>query len=97
MATGISSYKKFRSEYRPVIYDYWEYDLRTQQLKFISSDPALPEGFNTMKHAALAEYGILQGYIDFYETRLGDKKITTVREWEKFLGLKRDIAKSFNG
>lgn len=83
-----SSYYKFRSEYHPVIRDYWEYDLKTQQLGFISSDPALPEGFSAMKHAASSEYGILQGYIDFYKTRLGDKKITTLGEWEKFVGLK---------
>lgn len=78
----------FRSEYRPVIRDYWEYDLSTQQLEFISCDPALPEGLSAMKHAVSAEYGILQGYIDFYRTRLGDKKITTLGEWEKFVGLK---------
>jgi hypothetical protein len=41
-----------------------------------------------MKHVASADYGILQGYIDFYKTRLGDKKITTLEEWENFVGLK---------
>ena len=76
---------KFQSKYCPVIRDYWEYDLKTQQLKFVSSDPDLPENFSTMKHVASAEYGILQGYIDFYRTRLGDKKITTLGEWEKFM------------
>lgn len=79
---------KFQSEYCPVIREYWEYDLVTHQLKFVSCDPALPESFSTMKHEASADYGILQGYIDFYRTRLGDKKITTLAEWERFIGLK---------
>lgn len=79
---------RFESKYRPVIRENWEYDLKTQQLKFISCDPALPQSFSAMKHVASAEYGILQGYIDFYRTRLGDKKVTTLAEWENFMGLK---------
>jgi hypothetical protein len=62
--------------------------MKTKQLKYISSEPALAESFSSMKHAASSEYGILQGYIDFYEARLGGKKITTLSEWEKFIGLK---------
>lgn len=83
-----SNYFRFQSEYRPVMFDSWEYDLKTQQLKFVSSDPDLPEGFSALKHVVSGEYGILQGYIDFYQTRLGDKKITTLEEWEKFMGVK---------
>lgn len=79
---------RFKSEYRPVIFDSWEYDLKTKQLKFESSYPDLPEGFSTMKHIVSGEYGILQGYVDFYRTRLGDKKITTLEEWEKFMWVK---------
>lgn len=79
---------KFQSEYRPAIRETWQYDLKTQQLKFVSSEPALPQSFSAMKHKVSAEYGILQGYIDFYSTRLGDKKITTLAEWEKFMELK---------
>ncbi len=77
---------RFQSKYSPAI-EYWEYDLKTRQLKFISCDPALPQSFTAMKHSASSEYAILQGYIDFYGTRLGDKKITTLEEWEKFMGL----------
>jgi hypothetical protein len=79
---------RFQSKYCPVIRENWEYDLKTKQLNFISCDPALPESFSTMKHVATAEYGILQGYINFYRMRLGDKKITSLGEWEKFMGLK---------
>jgi hypothetical protein len=79
---------KFQSEYCPVLRENWEYDLKTQQLKFVSCDPAIPESFSTMKHVVSADYGILQGYIDFYRTRLWDKKITTLAEWEKFMELK---------
>jgi hypothetical protein len=79
---------RFQSKYCPVIRENWEYDLKTQQFKFISCDPALPESFSTMKHVASSEYGILQGYIDFYRTRLGEKKINTLGEWENFMGLK---------
>jgi len=82
-----SSYR-FKSKYLPVIRENWEYDLKTQQIKFISCDPTLPQSFSTMKHVVSAEYGILQGYIDFYRTRLGDKKVTTLEEWENFMELK---------
>jgi hypothetical protein len=42
-----------------------------------------------MKHETSNEYGILQGFIDFYRERLGNKNkyITTLKEWEKFIGL----------
>lgn len=79
---------KFKSEYRPVMFDSWEYDLITKQLKYKSSYPDLTEGFSALKHVVSGEYGILQGYIDFYRTRLGNKKITTLEEWEKFMGVK---------
>ncbi len=78
----------FQSKYSPAIRENWEYDLKTQQLKFIACDPALPQSSSTMKHVASAEYGILQGYIDFYRTRLGDRKISTIEEWEKFMELR---------
>lgn len=77
-----------QSEYSPVIFDNWEYDLNTQKLQFVSCNPDLSESYSTMEHVESAEYGILQGYIDFYRIRLGDKKITTLKEWEKFIGLK---------
>ncbi len=82
------SWYRFQSKYSPAIRENWEYDLKTQQLKFLSCDPALPQSYGTIKHVASQEYGILQGYIDFYRTRLGDKKVTTLGEWEKFMGLK---------
>ena len=83
-----SVYYRFKSEYRPAFFDSWEYDLKTKQLKFKSSHPDLPEGFSTMKHVVSGEYGILQGYVDFYRTRLGNKKINTIEEWEKFMEVK---------
>jgi len=79
---------RFHSKFSPVIRDYWEYDLKTRQFKFASSLPDLPESFSTIVHAESEENGILQGYIDFYRARLGDKKVTTLEEWEKFMGLK---------
>lgn len=81
------NFNRFTSKYSPVIRENWEYDIKTQQLKFISCDPALPESFSTMKHSVSGEYGILQGYIDFYKMKLENKKITTLGEWEKFVGL----------
>ncbi len=82
-----SSYRIF-SKYSSTLRENWEYDLKTQQLKFISCNPALPQGFSTIKHKASADYGILQGYIDFYRMRLGDKTIATLGGWEKFVGLR---------
>lgn len=79
---------RFTSKYLPAVLEYWEYDLETQQLQFISCYPALPQTFGAMKRSASSEYGILQGYIDFYRMRLGDKKVTTLGEWEKFMELK---------
>ncbi len=83
------SFYRFQSKYSPVIRDYWEYDLKTRQFKFMSSYPALPKSFNTMKHVSSNEYGILQGYIDFYRTQIGNKKITTLAQWEKFMEVKK--------
>jgi|GEM_PF-3071424 len=74
-----------QSKFRPAVRDNWEYDLKTQQLEFISCDPGLPQGFSRMEQVASADFGILQGYIDFYRTRLGDKKVATLGEWEKFI------------
>lgn len=79
---------RFTSKYLPVVLEHWEYDLKTQRLQFTSSYPALPQTFGEMKHTSSSVYGILQGYIDFYRTRLGDKKVTTLEEWEKFMELK---------
>lgn len=79
---------RFTSKYLPAVLEYWEYDLETQQLQFTSYCPALPQTFGAMKRSASSEYGILQGYIDFYRIRLGDKKVTTLGEWEKFMELK---------
>ena len=79
---------KFQSKYRPAVLENWEYDLKTQQFEFVSCDPALPESCGAMKHTASAEYGILQGYIDFYRLRLGNQKVTTLGEWENLMELK---------
>lgn len=85
----IYSYKNnFQSSYSPVIREYWEYDLKTQQLTFVLCDPILPESFNMMKHDVSADFGILQGYIDFYRMQLVNIKITTLAEWERFIGQK---------
>lgn len=78
----------FQSKYRPVVRENWEYDLKTEQLKFVSCDPALSETLIPTEHTTSPEYGILQGYIDFYGTRLEDNKINTLDEWEKFMDLK---------
>ncbi len=80
-----SGFYGLQSKYRPVVRDNWEYDLKTGQLKFLSCDPELPQGFSSLEHVASADFGILQGYIDFYRTRLGDKKVSTLGEWEKFI------------
>ncbi|OPX43314.1 hypothetical protein CLHUN_28620 [Ruminiclostridium hungatei] len=74
-----------QSKFRPAVRDNWEYDLKTRQLKFLSCDTGLPQGFSRMEHLASDDFGILQGYIDFYRTRLGDKKVATLGEWEKFI------------
>jgi hypothetical protein len=77
---------KFQSEYRPVIRDNWEYDLKTRQFYFVpGGESAFPESRGTVQHKTSSEYGILQGYIDFYRTGLGDKKITSLEEWEQFM------------
>ncbi len=78
----------FTSKYRPVIREHWEYDLKTQRLQFTTCDPALPQNLVGMKRKVSSDYGILQGYIDFYRARLGDKMVTTLEEWEKFMELK---------
>lgn len=78
---------KFQSKYSPVLREYWEYNLKTQQLRFISCDPPLSESFSTMNREMSADFGILQGYIDFYKTRLSNKQITTLAEWERFMEL----------
>ena len=83
-----NAFYRFESVYHPVIREYWDYDLKTQQFKFISCQPTLPESLSKITHTVSAEYGILQGYIDFYKSRLGNKKITTLEEWEEFMGLK---------
>ena len=81
------NYYESTSEFRPIISYDWEYDLKSQQFKYVSCYSALPAGFSTMKHESSSEYGILQGFIDFYKELLGDKKITTLKEWEKFIGI----------
>ena len=82
------NFYRFRSKYSPSIQDYWEYDLKTRRLEFKSSDSELREDSNAIEHKASPDYGILQGYIDYYKTKIGDKKITTLEEWEEFVGLK---------
>lgn len=82
-----SNYYESSSEFRPLIRYDWEYDLKSQQFKCVSGNSALPAGFHMMKHETSPEYGILQGFIDIYKERLGDKKIITLEEWEKFIGL----------
>ncbi len=82
-----ANYYESTSEFRPVIRYDWEYDLKSQAFKYVSCYSALPARFSTMKHESSSEYGILQGFIDFYKERLGDKKITTLEEWERFIGL----------
>lgn len=76
----------FKCEYNPVIREYWEYNLKKQQLVFSSSEPALPESLRMVNHESSAEFGILQGYIDFYSIQLSDKTISTLEEWEIFIG-----------
>lgn len=78
---------RFKSDYSPVIRENWEYDLETKQFRFISSDPDLPDSFKSLKHELSADLGILQGYVDFYRNKLQDK-ISTLEEWEKFIGQK---------
>lgn len=80
-----SQFSRFRCEYNPVIREHWEYNINSQQLDFITSDPALPEGM--VNHDLSADIGILQGYIDYYRTRLGNKAISTLEEWERFIRL----------
>lgn len=82
-----ANYYESSSEFRPIISYGWEYDLKSQQFKYVSCYSDLPAGFSTMRHESSSEYGILQGFIDFYKERLGDKKITTLEEWEKFIDL----------
>ena len=77
---------KFKSDYSPAIREYWNYDLQTQQLNFVSCSPDLHEGFSTLEHEVSPAFGMLQGYIDFYRIKLGDRKITTLGEWESFIG-----------
>jgi len=77
---------KFKSSYSPAIREYWKYDLQTQQFSFASCSPDLPGSFSTMKHESSPALGILQGYIDFYGTELGDGRIATLEEWESFMG-----------
>jgi len=77
---------KFKSDYSPAIREYWKYDMQTNQLVFVSCSPDLPESFSAMKHEASPDFGILEGYIDFYRTKLGNRKITTLEEWESFIG-----------
>lgn len=84
--TNHSHVYKFKSDYSPVIREYWKYDLQTQQLDFVSCSPDLPESFSTLEREASPAFGILQGYIDFYRTRLGNRKITTLEDWESFIG-----------
>ena len=84
--TGFSNV--FHSEYNPSIRDYWTYNLAAKKLNFESSNPALSERLSEIEHRVSSEYGIMQGYIDFYDSRLGDKKITSLEEWEQFIKLK---------
>lgn len=76
---------KYICEYSPVIREYWEYNLKTRQLEFITSDPALSESFKMLNPEMSAEFGVLEGYIDFYGIHLSDT-ITTLEDWEKFIG-----------
>ncbi|MBF4693753.1 hypothetical protein [Fusibacter ferrireducens] len=78
----------FQSEYRPSIRDYWAYDLTTQKLEFLSSHPVLPEHLSEIEHKVSDEYGVVKGYIDFYDSRLGYKKITSLAEWQDFIELR---------
>lgn len=79
---------EFRSKYLPVIYENWEYDLKTQELIYVSSEPEFFGEYNTIKHRVSDEYGIIQGYIDFYRSKLGNNKITSLAEWENFIEIK---------
>jgi len=76
----------FKSKFSPVIRDYWVFDLVKKTLEYVSSDPPLHEMFSSIKHEVSDEYGILQGYIDFYRMKLGNKEITTPEDWEMFMG-----------
>jgi hypothetical protein len=76
---------KYVCEFSPVIREHWEYNLKTLQLEFIASDPALSESFSMLNHEMSAEFGVLQGYIDFYGIQLRDKTIATLEEWERFI------------
>lgn len=77
---------RFKSSYSPAIREYWKYDMQAQQFSFVSCSPDLPENFGAVKHESSPDLGILVGYIDFYRYKLGNGKITTLEEWESFIG-----------
>jgi hypothetical protein len=80
-----SNFYELQSEYRPVVRYNWEYDLKSGQFHYVSCVGDLPDKFSSMKHVSSSEYGILQGFIDFYKASLGEKEITSLEEWEKFV------------
>ncbi len=77
---------RFKSSYSPILRENWAYNLKNQELEFVSTEPDLPESFKEIDHEASADFGILQGYIDFYRIQLGNKTISTLEEWERLIG-----------